>query len=152
MPVGSEQFEARLRDLEDDVGSGKLSGTVERDQAYAQYQHEELGLAHPHGGQAKYQETALHAHYETYLQGVADHVLDGGIEQAMAEQMERLDQDSAELTPKDLTILARSGHPVVRSGTAVVYDRTPEVPRLSAEELNDLHSKVRGFTNRPGGA
>jgi hypothetical protein len=137
-------FDQRMRELAETVGSGSLIGSVERNQAYAQVQHEDISLRHPHGGQAKYQETALLGRHHHYLQAIADVVLDGGIERVMAEQMERFDGDSGELTPKDTTVLARSGHPVVRSAGRVVYDRAPEVPRLSPAEERALRSKVRG--------
>lgn len=141
-------FDARIRLLADRVGHGRLSGSVERNQAYAQVQHEDLALHHPHGGQGKYQETALLAEHGRYLQAIADKVLDEqGPVREMARQMERFDGDSGQLAPKDTTVLARSGHPVVRSGGEIVYDRPPEVPRLSPAELRALHGKVRGRAN-----
>lgn len=141
-------FDARTRELEERVGSGRLVGELERNQVYAKFQHESLDLRHP-VGQAKFQETALFSHYRDYLSDLADKVLDGHLVEVMAEQMEALDRHSGQLTPKDLTILARSGNPRVRDGERVVYDRPPEVPRLTDEELADLHRKVRGFTNVP---
>lgn len=140
-------FDQRIRELADRVGSGRLVGTVERNQAYAQVQHEDLSLRHPNGGQAKYQETALLGQHQQYLQAIADAVLEGHMEQAMGRMMERFDGDSARLAPKDTTVLARSGHPVVRSGNRIVYDRPPEVPRLSPAELLALRMKVRGRSN-----
>lgn len=142
-----DTFDQRIRELADMVGSGRLVGTVERNQAYAQVQHEDLTLRHPNGGQAKYQEAALLGQHEQYLQTIAGAVLQGRIEQAMGRVMERFDGDSGRLTPKDTTVLARSGHPVVRSGTRIVYDRPPEVPRLSPAEELALRSKVRGRSN-----
>jgi hypothetical protein len=124
-----------------------LIGSLERDQPYAKVQHEDLTLKHPNGGQAKYQEAALLGGYRRYLQGVAGAVLDGRIESEMAEQMEALDGDSGRLAPKDTTVLARSGHPVVRSQAHVVYDRPPEVPRLTPAEQRALRAKVRGRAN-----
>lgn len=142
-------FDARIAELAERVGTGPLVGTLTRDQVYAQYQHEDLTLSHPAGGQAKYQETALFTGHRGHLQGVADAVLDGDMVRAMAHELEQFDRASGRLTPKDLTILARSGHPQVRSGGRVVYDRAPEVPRLSDDELAALHGRVRGFTNVP---
>lgn len=138
-------FDARLAELARRVGSGRLVGSVERDQAYAQYQHEGIELRHPQGGQAKYQEQALLGGHRDYLQHLADHVLDGGLVDAMAQVMERLDDESAALTPRDTTVLARSGAPVVRSAGRVVWSRPPQVPRLSDVELADLRrAGVRG--------
>jgi hypothetical protein len=62
----------------------------------------------------------------------------------MSRVAERLDDDSARLTPKETTVLARSGHPTVTDEGALVYDRAPEVPRLSDEELRAIHN--RGVT------
>jgi hypothetical protein len=143
-------FDARIEQLGRQVGSGTLSGTVERDQPYAQKQHEDLSLHHPQG-QAKYQETALHTEHRGYLQELSRSVLHGSLPTTMAEQMEALDRASGQLCPKDLTVLAHSGHPVVHDDGRKVYDRAPEVPRLSNDELAELHRKVRGFTNRPSG-
>lgn len=151
MPADHGTFDARIRLLQEQVGDGMLTGTVERNQPYAQNQHETLWFAHPNGGQAKYQEAALFGHHRRYLQGVADHVLDGGIVSAMAEEMERLDDDSGELAPKDTTVLARSGHPVVRSAGQIVYDRAPQAPRLTPAEERAMRAKVAGRRNpRPG--
>lgn len=101
-----------------------------------------MDLNHPHGGQAKFLETALHT--GAYFQEIADTVLEGGAVDGMINAVEKLDNDSAQLTPKEATVLARSGHPTVTDDGAVVYDRAPEVPRLSEDELRAIHD--RGIT------
>lgn len=132
-------FAERIDLLKEVVGSGTCSGSVTRDQVYAAYQHERLDLKHPNGGQAKYQEAPLMEKHGDYLQTIADKVLDTGCDAAMAEVMERFALDSGAVTPKELTLLAHSDHPQVTSNGAVVYDRAPEVPRLSDAELRELH-------------
>lgn len=103
-----------------------------------------MDLRHPNGGQAKFLETALHTHANTYLETIAAQILEGGAVEAMTDAVEQLDDDSASLTPKEATVLARSGHPTVTDNGAVVYDRAPEVPRLSEAELRAIHD--RGVT------
>lgn len=100
-----------------------------------------MDLRHPNGGQAKFLETALHQNSGEYLQGIADKVLDGGAPDGMIDAVTKLDDHSAELTPKEATVLARSGHLTVTDNGAVVYDKPPEVPRLSEAELEEIHDR-----------
>jgi hypothetical protein len=149
--VATGTFDARIAELQAQVGSGRLTGSVERDQAYAQVQHEDGSLRHKNG-QWKYQETALMGGHEGYLRDLADAVLHGDLEHAMGETMERFDNDSAALTPKDTTILARSGRATVRSRGNVVWEKAPQVPRLSDAELRSIRANVRGTGDTlPGG-
>lgn len=140
--VVAGDFAERIDALKALVGEGDLGGKLVVDQVYAHYQHEGMDLRHPHGGQAKFLETALHQ--GGYFDQIAATILDGGGRQAMVDAVEKLDNDSAALTPKEATVLARSGHPTVTDNGAVVYDRAPEVPRLSEQELRAIHS--RGIT------
>jgi hypothetical protein len=106
----------------------------------AHYQEVRLDLKHPNGGKAMYQEETLYANASDYLQTIADQVLSGGVDEAMADVMEKFANDSGAACPKELTLLAHSDHPTVTSNGALVYDRAPEVPRLSEQELRSLHS------------
>lgn len=101
--------------------------------------HEGMDLRHPHGGQAKFLETALHSGSDEYYQAIADKVLEGGARDGMIDAVEKLGTKSGDLTPKQLTLLAHSDHPTVTDNGAVVYDRAPEVGRLSDPELEELH-------------
>lgn len=96
-----------------------------------------------------YQESTLYANASDYLQTIADQVLSGGVDEAMADVMEKFANDSGVACPKELTLLAHSDHPTVTSNGALVYDRAPEVPRLSEQELRSLHS-VRASRRRRG--
>lgn len=141
--AGAEQFVQRIGELQDQVGRGTLTGTLLRDQVYAHYQEARLDLRHPQGGQAMYQESSLYDYRSEYLQGIADKVLENIIS-GMVDAVEAFDSHSAQRCPKELTLLSRSGHPTVTSAGTVVYDRAPEVPRLSNEELRELaHERPR---------
>lgn len=131
----SEVFERRLGELADRVGHERVRGSVEVDQVYAQYQHEGLDLKHPRGGQAKYLEEPLYDHHRDYLQDIADRVLDGSITQAMADSMEHLSGEVFALAPVEFMDLRASGHPVVRRGGEVAYDRPPMQERLTPAQL-----------------
>lgn len=86
-----------------------------------------------------YQEATLYEKAGDYLQSIAGKILDGGGDAAMIEVVEAFSGDSGEACPKELTLLAHSDHPTVTSNGATVYDRAPEVPRLSEAELRALH-------------
>lgn len=132
-------FAERIDELKELVGQGDLVGKLVVDQVYAHYQHEGMDLRHPNGGQAKFLETALHQ--ADPWQAIADTILDGGGVEGMTSAVEKLDEESARLTPKEATVLARSGHPTVTDDGAAVYDRAPEVPRLSEAELRAIHDR-----------
>jgi hypothetical protein len=156
-------FAARIDELKELVGDGTCVGEVERDQVYAHYQEARLDLRHPNGGGPMYQEGTLYQKASEYLETIAGTVLDAGPNQGMIDAMEQFAGDSGEACPKELDLLARSDHPTVTSNGAVVYDRAPEVGRLSKEELKALaklrpgHQSdlVRGhglkLWSRPGG-
>ncbi len=84
----------------------------------------------------------MHDNADEYYRGIADKILEGGGKDGMIDAVEKLDKHSAELTPKELTLLARSGHPTVTDDGTQVYDRAPDVPRLSEAELEDLHDAI----------
>lgn len=142
-------FAERLDALAELVG-GRVQGKVEVDQIYSHYQHERMDLNHPHGGQAKFLETALHT--GDYFQKIAETLLDTGPAVGMTDAVEQLDDNSAQITPKEATVLARSGHPTVTHAGAVVYDRAPEVPRLSEQELREIHDRGVTIHRHPYGA
>jgi len=134
--AGAEQFVQRIGELQDQVGQGTLTAHLLRDQVYAHYQEARLDLRHPNGGQAMYQESSLYDYRTEYLTSVANKVLENIIS-GMIDAVEAFDSHAAQRCPKELTLLSRSGHPSVTSAGAVVYDRAPEVPRLSKEELRE---------------
>lgn len=135
--AGADQFVQRIGELQDQVGGGTLTAHLLRDQVYAHYQEARLDLRHPRGGQAMYQETSLYDYRSEYLQAVADKVLEN-IVSGMVDAVEAFDGHAAQRCPKELTMLSRSGHPSVTSAGSVVYDRAPEVGRLSEGELREI--------------
>jgi hypothetical protein len=130
-------FAERIDQLKEMVGSGDLTGKVEVSQVYAKYQHEGLDFAHPRGGEAQYLRRPLFDHYRSYLQKVADGILDDGGKRAMADCMERLAEEDGVATraPLEWGDLRDSGHPSVTSDGATTYDRPPRQHRLTEEEL-----------------
>ena len=142
---------ARLTDLLHRNGSadGLLRGSVEIDQIYAHYQHERLDLRHPRGGGPKFLERPLMERYPRYLEMIAHDYLGGGARRSMARAMEDL-SDAAELaSPWEFGDLMHSGHPEVRRGERVTYDRPPKRHRLTAAELR-AKTRMR-WASLPGG-
>jgi hypothetical protein len=137
----ADTFGARIAELKAMVGDGELRGTVIVDQIYAHYQHEGLDFKHPHGGEARFLAQPLLDNRDRYLQHYADQLLHDGGQVAMAENMENLAGDGGVAThaPVLYNNLRRSGHPVVTSDGAVIYDRPPEQHRLSEEELRAIY-------------
>lgn len=130
------EFGARVDELIKQVGTGNLEGKVTVDQVYAQYQHEDLSLRHPGGGQAKYLEKPLMQDHPKYLQRIASEVLDRGPEPAMERAMEDLSQSVYDLAPIEFGDLKASGHPTVDDDGRTVYDRPPMMRRLTEEEID----------------
>jgi hypothetical protein len=135
--AGADQFTQRISELQESVGHGHLTAHLLRDQVYAHYQEARLDLRHPQGGQAMYQESSLYDHRDDYLRGIAETVL-VDITSGMIDAVEEFDGHAADRCPKELTLLSRSGHPSVTSEGTVVYDRAPEIPRLSKGDLKEL--------------
>lgn len=83
-------FGARMDELSRKVGEGFCVGKVIVDQVYAKYQHEDLSLKHPRGGQARYLAHPLFLNRYAYLSEVASTCLDDGGIRGMAIAMEHL--------------------------------------------------------------
>lgn len=133
-------FRERLEALRELVGEGTVQATVTNDQIYSLYQHERADLKHPHGGKAFYLRDPLLAGQDRYFQGVADRLLEEGPVEPMIDAAKDLIDASAIETPKDLSILARSFSGEVTDDGASVWDQPAEVPRLSDDELSELHT------------
>lgn len=133
------EFQQRINDLIDRVGSGRLRGTVTVDQVYAAYQHFREDLTH-RVGKVRFLSDPLNTGYRSYFQSVADHVLEpGGPVHGMTQAVESLANASATQTPVELYNLARSQAVTVRDQGAVVYHRDARQRRLSEAELRALH-------------
>lgn len=129
------QFAERMAELGERVGDGKLTGSVVVDQVYAQYQHERLDLQHPQGGKAKYLYDPLVDNHPTYLQNIANDVLDSGPEEPMKRAMSNLSAEVFLNAPTELGDLRRSGSPRVYDGQALVSMTPPIQRRLTPSEM-----------------
>lgn len=116
-------------------GDGLLRGSVTIDQVYAHFQHESLDLHHPRGGGPKYLQRPLFEHFPRYLEMVARGYLEDGGRAAMARAMEDLSDEAEQAAPWEFGDLIHSGHPEVRRGLDVTYDRPPKRHRLTRAEL-----------------
>ena len=117
------------------IGEGVIHCQVIMDQVYAHYQHERLDLRHPHGGHARYLATPLFTRYPKYLADYArSFTTDGGI-RSLERSMEDLSDQAGWHAPYEFGDLAASGHPMVRIGDHIEYDRPPKQHRLTEAEL-----------------
>lgn len=140
------EFSARIDELRRMVGGpGQLTGSVVCDQVYAHYIHEHLEFRHPRGGTAKFLERPLFDHFRDYLGDYAKTVLDDGGQPAMKRSMEHLSDEVEGTAPREWGDLLSSGHPSVKQGGRVIYDRAPKTGRLTAAELK---AKSRAILRR----
>ena len=130
-------FDERIQQLAEKVGGGQLEGRVVVDQIYARFQHEELQLRHPRGGQAKFLEQPLHTQHGRYLQGIADSTLTEGPVAGMVEAMEDLTRQVEVHAPVEFENLRESGAPTVVDGGRTAYERPPIQRRLTEAELRE---------------
>lgn len=131
-----ETFSERMHELRRMTGAPEhLRASVTVDQIYAHYQHEHLEFRHPRGGRALYLQVPFFGHYGEYLEMYAREVLDNGGQRALGNGMERLSDEVETEAPREFGDLMRSGHPEVRQGERIVYDRQPRQHRLSEGEL-----------------
>lgn len=128
-------FMLRSQEIIDRVGGGSLVGCVEVNQVYAHYQHENLALKHPRGGQARYLADPLMRNASDYLQEIAATVLDDGGRRSMIMAMEHLSAEVETHAPWEFKDLQHSGHPTVTDGGRLIYDRPPVQHRLTEAEL-----------------
>jgi hypothetical protein len=104
-------------------------------------QHEGLDFHHPRGGQALYLQAPLMEHASTYMQHLADGILDDGGKRAMIENTEDLAEDGGVATRAPILYanLRASGHPSVSDNGVSIYDRPPRQHRLTEEELKAIY-------------
>jgi hypothetical protein len=136
--VADGTFDERIGALAEQIGFGSVIGSVEVDQVYAHYQHENVALRHPRGGGPFYLTAPLMERWELYMQNMADALLDGRLREAMAENMEDLSREVSERAPIEFGFLRGSGHPTVRDDGVVTYDRPPLYHRLTEAEIYAL--------------
>lgn len=120
----------------------RMKGGVEVNQVYAHYQHEHPEFHHPGGGQAFYLSEPLFAKIDSYMDRLARGLITergSSLRQAMIEDMEDLSREVYNRAPWEFGDLRASGHPTVAEDGELVYDRPPNVHRLSEEELRIKH-------------
>lgn len=132
-----------LARLKEDVGAGRLRGSVEVDQVYAHYQHEGIDFYHPDGGEPFFLRDPLFAKGpHEYMRKLAENLITekgSDVEQAMIDNMEDLSDEVYKRAPWEFADLRASGHPVVQSGQKTIYDRPPRAHRLTPEEIKEKH-------------
>lgn len=129
-------FGARMNELANQVGRGKITAKVTVDQIYARRQHQTADYAHPGGGEAFFLRNALMSTYSEALQRVAMTLFNGNIQREFIDYAERLDSARQDRTPIELGNLRGSGRAEVLVGGAYIYRRPARVGRLSRRELN----------------
>lgn len=134
-------FGERIQELIEQVGHGHLKGTVEVDQVYAHYQHENPQFEHPRGGKAFYLRDPLFANADRYMVKLAEKAITrtgSELKDGMVENMEDLSGRVRDEAPIEFGNLKESGHPKVKSDGVTVYDRPPVSPRLTEAEIRAL--------------
>jgi len=137
-------FFDKVDELKDHVGD-KLEGKVIVDQIYAHYQHEDLALEHPHGGEAKYLEKPLFEHFPSYMQNIAETTLgEEGPKEGMIKSMEHLSEQVFLHAPVLYGDLKGSANPTVKQGSETVYDRKAAVDRKTQAQLEEQRDIMTG--------
>lgn len=133
----SSTCSARLRELNEHIGSGKIKARVTIDQLYAQDQHENMMYKHTRGGGPKFLERALFEDAPEHYQSIANDILD--VEKSMVRTMadvgHGLIRGAARRSPIFLGDLSRSGALAVLEGSRIVLREAPQVDRLTEAEL-----------------
>ena len=136
-------FDERIQILIDDCeGGGEVVGKVEYNQVYAHRQHVEVTWKHPRGGQAMYLSDPLFNNASTYVALIASECItpDGADPvKGMIEAVNALSLDSSLLAPLMWGNLKMSAHCWVMDNGATVYDHPSLMPRLTDDELDELH-------------
>lgn len=134
----SGDFSERLDELEFAIGHGDLEMSNEVDQVYAAYIEFGDGFKHPRGGQAHYARDGLYDHIGTYMEDLAARAITetgSDLSGAAIDVANKIRENTAEHTPREFDNLMRSGHSKVTDDGEVIYDRPPDVPRLSEAQL-----------------
>lgn len=136
-----KRFAEGVKELDELVGRGKLTGKLVVDQIYAKYQHERLDLRHPRGGSARFLAGPLFTNHRSYLERLAKAALTGELERAMLDCVESLNGSMSAAAPINHNNLRRSGSPRVTSEGQLVAYREPQQRRLTEQELKALRRR-----------
>jgi hypothetical protein len=144
--AGAEEFDRRIRQLSDEVGTGKIVAGVTVDQPYAQNQHENPEFSH-RVGRSHYLGAPLMENAFNFVDGIARAAIteEGSrIKDEMrdiAEDMAGFVEKNAPRDPDIGDVLANSGSPFVVDDGVEVFRRPPLAPRK-------MHSES-GWEQRP---
>lgn len=147
-PAVSSDFFERIDELIEAVGSGHLVGGVEVDQVYSHRQHDETTWKHPRGGEWGYLTKPFFENLDNYMHRLADLAIvpeGSNLRKAMTDNVEHLSKQVSVRAPIEFDNLRQSGHPTVTDDGEIVYDRPPEQPRLSPEQLKAIRKKHRNL-------
>lgn len=131
-------FYNRVDELKRAVGHGKLRMTNTMDQVYAKYQELREDLKHPRGGGAHYTRRGLFDHIDDYMSQLAARAVtpDGSeLDSAARDVSDRMGERAEEYAPVEYANLRRSRHARVWDDGELIYNRLPDVPRLSEAQL-----------------
>lgn len=138
-----DTFNERITELQDIVGNGKIRMKVKIDQVYARYQHEDISLNHPRGGQAKYLEQPLFSEHPKYYQRLANNLFRrGGLRRAMIYNAESLGRSASKKAPIEMGDLRNSVNTKVYDRGRITFDKGPIQHRLNKTELR-VKSRLR---------
>lgn len=140
-------FIQRIAILRNNVGGGRLVGSITIDQVYAKYQHERH-LHHPHGGKSKFLTTGLVTTGPRAFGTMAHQVLRGSLNIAMARGTENVVKAVEAIEPREFGDMARSASVKVTDRGRVVYSRRGR-PRMTEAEINAKRRAAYAGRKRP---
>lgn len=145
-------FAERTRQLEHEVGKGRLTATVTVDQIYAAPLEIGYWKSGPlagvsnrprHGGETHALRNSVVEFTDHYMRNLAGHALEpGGLVDAMIDNSEQIARHYFDKAPRETNALRLSANPVVTDDGIEVYNRPAIVRRLSKEELKHRHEFV----------
>lgn len=132
-------FTARINELIRDT-EGRWGAHVEVNQIYAHYQESHPEFHHPDGGQAFYLRDTVYL--GTWLADLAVGLIDQygvGIQPGLRQVAEGMAKGVYLRAPWEFNDLRKSGRPYVTRHGGIVWERPPDVGRLSEEQLRLKH-------------
>lgn len=141
-------FFAGCDELAARVGDGELEGSVEVNQVYALYQHEGADFNHPRGGEAFYLRRPLFERAPEMFARFREVIeADATCVGVMIGDVNDLADQIPVRAPVEFVVLRRSAHPEVRDDGELVYERPPEMPRLTQAELDEIRRVAEPVVN-----
>lgn len=137
-------FDRRIRELSDEVGSGKLVMGVVVDQIYAQIQHENKRFKHDDGRSGYLSDPLMENVFSLMEKLAVNAVTENGSRLGVAAQdvAETMAGFVAKNAPKDSGRLSESASPYVNDDGQRVYERPAVAPRR-------IGPAPRGWEKRP---